>query len=123
MQINQMQTIQSLTALSESGPCREVIKKLKTLGEMFDDSRRFAEAAVGMGAAVTLHRGLYIQTPSESESSLAKIMFGLSGALYHSEYFAEACAMDEEAIPILRRLYKNDPETQSGPFKPHRRLS
>lgn len=105
-----MQTIQSLTTLSESGPCREVINKLKTLGEMFDNSHRFAETVVALRAAVMLHKDLCIQDPSGSESSLAKLMIRLSNALYHSKCFAEACAVDEEAIPILSKLYENDPD-------------
>jgi len=109
-----MQTIQSLTAISASDLCREVIRRLDNLGKKFYELRRHAEAVVVRRAAVMLQKDLSTQDPSESEGSLATLMFELSIALYASKCFTESCAVDEEAIAILRRLYENDPVTHGA---------
>ena len=106
-----MQTIQSLTTLSGSDPCREVIQRLDNIRKEFHELGRPAEAVVVGRAAVMLQKDLSTQDPSESEDALATLMYQLSFALYQSKYFTESCAVDEEAIAILRRLYENDPVT------------
>jgi len=108
-QIEQMQTIQSLTTISASDLCREVIRRLDNLGEKFNKLRRPAEEVVVMRAAVMLQKDLSTQDPSESEDSLARLMSELSVALYATGRVTESCAVDEEIITILRRLYENDP--------------
>jgi len=110
-QIEQMQTIQSLTTLSGSGPCREVIRSLHNLGNEFYELGRPAEAVVVRRSAVMLQKNLSAQDPSESEDLLASFMGELSVALrlYASGCYTESCAVDEEAITILRRLYEDDP--------------